>query len=56
MSEQIGIAPGRRVLGLGCGWGPRLKVPELNKSNKVAEKNTLAIVEGIEADPVDFGI
>ena len=25
VAEQIGIGPGRRVLDLGCGWGPRLK-------------------------------
>ena len=24
MAEQIGIGPGRRVLDLGCGWGPLL--------------------------------
>jgi cyclopropane-fatty-acyl-phospholipid synthase len=25
VAEQIGIAPGRRVLDLGCGWGPLLR-------------------------------
>jgi cyclopropane-fatty-acyl-phospholipid synthase len=25
IAEQIGIAPGRRVLDLGCGWGPLLR-------------------------------
>src|SRR3984957_3522515 len=24
VAEQIGISPGRRVLDLGCGWGPLL--------------------------------
>ena len=24
VAEQIGIAPGRRLLDLGCGWGPLL--------------------------------
>ena len=27
VAEQIGICPGRRVLELGCGWGPLLEEP-----------------------------
>ncbi len=33
--EQLGITPGRRVLDLGCGWGPLLDVVRRRGANGV---------------------
>src|SRR3981081_4769982 len=35
VAEQIGIEPGRRVLDLGCGWGPLLNFVRLQGASGV---------------------
>src|SRR6185437_15039740 len=35
VAEQIGIGPGRRVLDLGCGWGPLLAFVREHRSEGV---------------------
>ena len=47
VAEQIGIGPGRRVLDLGCGWGPLLafvsmKVGGLSSSVRGASPGLIA--------------
>src|SRR4051794_7613979 len=34
-AEQIGIEPGRRILDLGCGWGPLLNFVRSKKANGI---------------------
>ena len=46
VAQQIGIAPGRRVLDLGCGWGALL---QYIRERGVAEQ----VVEGPDLDITD---
>lgn len=53
VAEQIGIAPGRRVLDLGCGWGPLLHFARTRGATGVGVSLSCAQVAACRAQGLD---
>jgi len=51
LAEQIGIGPGRRVLDLGCGWGPLLDYVRSRRGTGVGVTLSSAHHVGVAAEP-----
>src|SRR5713226_8605879 len=53
VAEQVGIGPGRRVLDLGCGWGPLLNVVRSRGGSGVGVTLSSAQVAACRRDGLD---
>ena len=49
VAEQIGIGPGRRVLDLGCGWGPLLDYVRSREATGVGRDAVIGPGRGLPA-------